>query len=206
MRDVNLHTPSAQEQDKQFKLPESPWTYGEGFNPGLRATNAAKRRKVADGGDEAEEGDNDDNRPLGYSTASYTAPPYHPSSRPNQVAPSTSRRRDSVSSHESYESSVASMDSAADFAASRPDASDRVDVRLGDEGWEVRPRMMTYGVPGDGAFAVPAEEAGVAPGDDRYRRYVTEESSEEDEDDEEEEVEDEWDKMGKSELHGAEAT
>lgn len=183
-RESNPHKPSESSQNKAFKLPESPWTFGgDGFNPTLHASNTQirYRKRPANGDGSGTEGNPSGEAP----TPSQNFPPYHPSYRSAQVAHSSR----SQTPEESSADDGSADDSADDFQPLRPDASTRVGVRLGAEGWEVRQYGSIFQISdeettGRGPISGPDRRLEPPPRADRYQRYVSEEpSSEESEED-----------------------
>jgi len=184
MRISNPHVPEKHtRRQKQFKLPESPWTYGNGLNPTLRPSNTARLRANAT---RQPENPVDPISPLHISNV----PPYHASFQVGRT-----QSDNSGSSH----SRVSSIESEGEFGpdVDPPDNSSQISVRLGSEGWEARP--VTTVDPGTrwdvGAWR---EGIGSPPEPERYNWYVPNEdtTSEEEEEDVDEES-DGWQPVAK---------
>ena len=182
MRAPNPHIPGKPtRKQKKFKLPDSPWTYGgTGFNPDLRPSNSARLRSRTD---PQREDKDDDAQPLGVSNV----PPYHPSfnTAPGPGAATLGLGSTSSESESESESSGGSSDG----FGPPPDASKEVELRLGDEGWEVRPRPF-----GQSAEEMEGWRNGIGQrlaSPDRYQRYIPEGSSAEENEDAMDESEEE---------------
>ncbi|KDQ15704.1 hypothetical protein BOTBODRAFT_285774 [Botryobasidium botryosum FD-172 SS1] len=126
----NSHVPDKSSQRRRFKLPDSPWTYGEeGFNPMLVPSNAQNRSRTG-----------------GVASA---VPPYHPSYRPSpQLNQGKEKENDKDGDGEdedeegagtSSSPSRASFSSDEDFNPQDIESPLAARVRRGSEGWEVRP-------------------------------------------------------------------
>lgn len=179
MRDLNPHKPSEEDQSKEFKLPDSPWTLGrDGFNPNLRPSNTQLRQRKPNGqssvGSRSEDEDASRYKAV---TQTQNYPPYHPSYRAERSSP---RHR---SSSPASSDSAGTDDSANEFQALvRPDASERVRARLGAEGWEVRqPGFRLSDGEDSNSNTTSSQRRRLDPllPPDRYRRYISDDPSSE---------------------------
>lgn len=185
MRTGNPHVPEKHtRRQKRFKLPESPWTYGDGLNPGLLPSNTARLRATAT---RLRENPVEQVEQLSPAYIS-GVPPYH------------SSFQDGGTNSEDSGSTSNEASSGREFGpdVDPPDNSSQVSVRLGSEGWEARPATRDQI---DAGWNVGAWRKGIVPPPEpeRYVRYVPHQdtTSEEEGEDEEDEDEDVWQPVAK---------